>query len=62
MENNMGIQREIFEEFVEKLGEDKEFPDSVREEIRNLWESGEIISKEKIFEVIKRGCADVCED
>jgi len=58
----MGIQREIFEEFVEKLGEDKEFPDSVREEIRNLWESGEIISKEKIFEVIKRGCADVCED
>lgn len=51
----MGIQEEIFEEFLKKLVEDEKFPDSIIEELRKLQESGEIISQEKIFEIIKRG-------
>lgn len=58
----MGIQEEIFEEFFKKLGEDKEVPNSMIEELKKLWESGESISQEKIFEVIKRGCVDVSKD
>lgn len=58
----MRIQEEIFEDFFKKLEEDEKFPDSIIEELKKLWESGEVISQEKIFEVIKRGCADVYED
>lgn len=58
----MGIQEEIFEEFFKKLEEDEKFPDSIIEELKKLWESGEIISQEKIFEVIKREDTDVRED
>lgn len=58
----MGIQEEIFEGFFEKLKEDENFPDSIVEELRKLWESGEIASQEKIFEVMKRGYEDDSED
>lgn len=62
MEDNMGIQEEIFEDFFKKLQEDKKFPDSIIEELKKLWKSGESISQEKISEIIKRECAEVCED
>jgi len=58
----MEIQKEIFEEFFKKIEEDEKFPDSIIEELKKLWESGEVISQEKIFEVIKRGYVDICED
>jgi hypothetical protein len=58
----MEIQREIFEEFFKKLEEDEKFPHSIIEELKSLWEGGEIISQEKIFEVIKRGCGYVNKD
>jgi len=58
----MEIQREIFEEFFRKLQEDEKFPDSIVEELKRFWESGEIISQEKVFEIIKKGCADVNKD
>ena len=57
----MRIKEEIFEGFFKKLGEDKEFPHSIIEELKKLWESGEIISQDKILEVIKRGREDVCQ-
>jgi len=53
--DRMGIQEEIFEDFFKKIGEDKEFPNSIIDELKKLWETGEIMSQEKIFEVIKRG-------
>jgi len=58
----MGVNEEIFEGFFKKLEEDKEFPRSIIDELKTLWERGEIISKEKIFDVIKRGSTDVCKD
>ena len=58
----MGIQEDIFEEFFKKLEEDEKFPDSIIEELRRLWEKGEIASQEKILEVIKRGCEDANKD
>lgn len=58
----MEIQEEIFEEFFKKLEEDEGLPNSIIEGLKNLWERGEIMSQEKIFEAIKRGCADVYED
>jgi hypothetical protein len=51
----MGIQEEIFEGFFKKLEDDEDFPDSIVEELKRLWESGEIASQEKILEVIERG-------
>jgi hypothetical protein len=57
----MGINEEIFEEFFKKLEEDEEFPRSIIEELRKLRGSGEVLSQEKILEVIERGCEDVCQ-
>ena len=51
----MGIQEDIFEGFFKKLEDDEDFPDSIVEELKGLWESGEISSQEKIIEVIERG-------
>lgn len=51
----MGIQEEVFEVFFKKLEDDEDFPDSIVEELKKLWESGEIASQEKILEVIERG-------
>lgn len=54
----VGIQEDIFEEFFRKLREDAEFPNKVVEELRKLWESHEIASKEKLFNILKRGIED----
>jgi len=58
----MGIQEDIFEEFFQKLEEDEKFPDSIIEELRRLWEKGEIASQEKILEVIKGEGGDASKD
>ena len=58
----MGIQEDIFEEFLEKLRGNEKFPDSIAADLRRLWEEGEIASKEKILEVIKRVCRDANKD
>ena len=58
----MGISEEIFKEFLKELEKDKEFPQLIIEELRNLWKSEEVISQEKILRAIKRGCEDVSED
>jgi len=58
----MGIQEEIFEEFFKKLEEDEKFPDNIIGELKKLWENGEIVSQEKILEVIKRESEDVSRD
>ncbi len=50
----MGIQEEIFEEFFKNLEETEDFPDSILEELKRLWKSGEIASQERILEVIER--------
>lgn len=51
----MGIQEEIFEVFFKKLEDDENFPVSIVEELKKLWESGEITSQEKILEVVEGG-------
>ncbi len=58
----MGIQEEVFEKFFRKLEEDENFPDPIIEELKKLWESGEIASQEAIFEAIRGGCEDVSKD
>ena len=50
----MGIQEEIFEEFFEILADSENFPDSILEELKRLWENGEIASQDQILEVIER--------
>ena len=51
----MGIQEEIFEVFFKKLEDDENFPVSIVEELKKLWESGGITSQEKILEVVRGG-------
>ncbi len=58
----MGIQEDIAEQFFKKLEEDEKFPDLILEELKRLWEKGEIASQEKILEVIKRGVGDANKD
>ena len=58
----MGIQEEIFEGFFDKLEEDEEIPQKIIEELKKLRENGEIMSQEKIFDLIKKGCEDVNKD
>ena len=43
----MGIQDDIFEEFFKKLEEDEKIPDTIIEELKNLWENGEVVSQKK---------------
>jgi hypothetical protein len=50
----LGIQDEIFEEFFKKLAESK-LPEDLIRELKTLVEKGEIGTKERILEVIKRG-------
>jgi hypothetical protein len=59
---SMGIKEDIFEEFFKKLAEDKEIADAVLGELKELWKKGEVAPKEKILEVIERGCGNACED
>lgn len=58
----MTIQEDIFEEFFRKLTEDEKIPDSIVNELRKLWKSGEIASQEKILEAIERECKDASKD
>lgn len=58
----MGIGEEVFEGFFKKLEEDEEFPQPIIKELRDLWETEEVISQEEILEAIKRECEDVSED
>ncbi|PNR92108.1 hypothetical protein [Petrotoga sp. HWHPT.55.6.3] len=58
----MEINEEIFEGFFKKLEDDKEFPRSIIEKLRKLFESEEVISQKNILDIIKGGCEDVGED
>ena len=58
----MGIQEEIFEGFFKKLEDDEDFPDSIVEELKRLWESSKIASQEKILEVVERGSENVSKN
>ena len=54
----MGIQEDIFNEFFGLLRADEEFPNSIADELQKCWEKGELLSQEKVFGIIKRGCPD----
>ena len=58
----MGVQEDIFEGFFKKLENDEKFPDSIVEELKKLWESGEIASQEKILEVVEGVSENVSEN
>jgi len=53
----LGIQEEIFNDFFRKL-KDAELPEDLINELRILLEKGEIGTKEKILETVKRGVKD----
>ena len=61
-DDRMGIQEEIFEGFFKKLEDDEDFPDSIVEELKRLWESSKIASQEKILEVVERGSENVSKN
>jgi len=54
----MGIQEDVFEDFFGKLKKDAEFPNEIVEKLRKLWESGEVVSKEKILNALIGGIKD----
>lgn len=58
----MGIKEEIFEEFFSALQGEKDIPESVVEELKQLVERGERISEEKVLDLIGRGCQNGGED
>lgn len=58
----MGIQEEIFTDFLGKLETDKKFPKTIIEELRKILKNGDIASQEKILEAIMREKVDVHED
>jgi len=56
----LGIQEEIFDDFFRKLKDSKLSEDLINE-LRMLLEKGEIGTKEKILEAVKRGVKDADE-
>lgn len=54
----MGIKEEIIEEFFEGLERVEDFPKKILNDLRNLWMRGQIGSKEKIHDIIVKGCED----
>ena len=57
----MGLEEEIFREFIEKLREDENFPSAIVAALERLWKSGEIFSqdvKEKLRNIIEGGCSN----
>lgn len=50
-----GIEEDIFESFFAELNQDDEIPKKLVEELRKLWKSGEIASKEIILSIIEKG-------
>ncbi len=58
----MSIQRDVFDLFLVKLVEDKDFPHLLIEELRKLCESSEIWSEDKILEKLNRWIDNGSED
>lgn len=58
----MWTQKEVFEEFLDKLKEDTEFPSELIEELKRLWEANEITSEDNILKALKEKVADAGED
>jgi len=50
-----GIQDDIFNAFLSKLLGSSDFPREVADELRILWNSNSLASKERILEAIKKG-------
>ena len=51
----MGIKQEIVLRFFEELEKINKFPNSTKSTLKELWETDQLASKEKIKEAIKRG-------
>ena len=51
----MGIQEDVFKDFFDKLKKDADFPNEIVEKLRKLWESGKMISEEKILDALTGG-------
>jgi len=60
----MGLQEEVFKEFLRKLKEDETVPNVVVERLKELLEDNEVseISQDKIFEIIKSGVQNANKD
>ena len=54
----MGIQDDVFEDFFDKLKEDVNFPNEIVKKLRKLWESNELVSKERILITLVGGIRD----
>lgn len=51
----MGVEEEIFEEFFNKLENNKEFPKAVLDELKNRYKKSNLDSKNKLLKVIRLG-------
>lgn len=54
----MSIEDEIFEEFFQKLEKDEKFPNKVLNNLKELKNDNNVISKDLILNAIKEGVID----
>jgi len=58
----MVIYDQVIEEFFKELEEDRDFPDAVRENLKDLWRNDEMASRARLYEAIKMGCDSAYKD
>jgi len=49
----MGLNDQIFQDFLEKLKSDDDIPEYIISQLETIWNSNEKITKEKVEEIIK---------
>ena len=51
----MSIKEEIYNEFLKKLDEDKDFPKKIIDDLKTIIYTEEIESTDQLFNIIKKG-------
>jgi len=49
----MGLNDQIFHDFLDKLKADEEIPEQIISQLENLWNNNDKVTKEKVKEIIK---------
>lgn len=58
----MSIKEEIFEEFLKKLDEDKDFPKNMIKDLKKIIYTEKIESIDQLFNIVKAGCKTDCKN
>lgn len=60
-ESKIGIEEDVFDAFFARLREDEGFSSEIVEKLRQLWESNDIASKERILHILREEIKDASE-